>query len=64
MKNFIALMYTKKATINIYEELYSFDVLQSWTKYLEQNGKIQQNWTGKEKFEIYFACFLTTIPKV
>ena len=29
--------------------------LQSRTKYLEQNGVIQENWTGKEKFGI---CFL------
>ena len=31
--------------------------LQSWTKYLEQNGIIQLNWTGEEKFDICFCMF-------
>ena len=30
---------------------------QSRTKYLEQNRKIQQNWTGQEKFYIYIYVF-------
>ena len=30
---------------------------QSQTKYLEQNGVIQQNWTGKEKFGIFLRVF-------
>ena len=31
--------------------------LQSWTKYLEQNGVNQKNWTGKKTFGIYFCVF-------
>ena len=31
--------------------------LQSWAKYLEQNREIQSNWTGQEKFDIYFCLF-------
>ena len=31
--------------------------LQYWTKYLEQNREIQQNWIGQEKFDIYFCVF-------
>ena len=38
--------------------------LQSRTKYLEQNGVVQQNWTGKEKFGMCFCVFLTAIDKV
>ena len=33
-------------------------------KYLEQNGVIQYNWTGKQKFGICFCMFLTAICKV
>ena len=29
--------------------------LQSWTKYLEQSQEIQQNWTGLQRFNIYFS---------
>ena len=32
--------------------------LQSWTKYLEQDKKIQQNWTEAENFN---NCFCTTL---
>ena len=32
--------------------------LQSWTKYLEQDKKIQQNWTEAENFS---NCFCTTL---
>ena len=32
--------------------------LQSQTKYLEQNGVIQQKRTGKEKFGIRFCVFI------
>ena len=31
--------------------------LQSWAKYLEKNREIQYNWTGLEKFDIYFCVF-------
>ena len=31
--------------------------LQSQTKYFQQYRKIQYNWTGKEKFSIYFCMF-------
>ena len=27
--------------------------LQSLTKYMEQNRKVQQSWTGQEKFDIH-----------
>ena len=30
---------------------------QSRAKYLEQNREIQRNWSGKEKFDIYFRVF-------
>ena len=33
----------------------------SGPKYLEKNSEIQENWTGKEKFGIYFCVFLTAI---
>ena len=33
------------------------DDLQSYAKYLEQTREIQQNWTGQEKFDIYFCVF-------
>ena len=36
-------------------------MLQSWTKYLEQNKKIKQNWTGAESFDncfcVRFDCY-------
>ena len=38
--------------------------LQSRTKYVEQNGTIQENWTGEKKLVSVFACFLTAIGKV
>ena len=39
--------------------------LQSWTKYFEQNGVIQYNWAGEEKFGIcfcvFFDCYLQSL---
>ena len=37
------------------KELYRVTMLQSRTKYLEQNEVIQYKWTGKEKFGICFC---------
>ena len=31
------------------------------TKYLEQNREIQQQWTGHEKFDIYFLMFFHSL---
>ena len=36
---------------------------QFWAKYLEQSREIQKNWTGQEKFDIYFCLFFTIIAK-
>ena len=37
---------------------------QSGTKHLGQNREIHQDWTGKEKFDIYFCIFFwLLLPK-
>ena len=33
-----------------------------WNK-LEKTSRTGQDWTGQEKFDIYFACFLTATAK-
>ena len=32
--------------------------LKPYRKYLEQNKETQHNWTGQEKFDIYFCVIL------
>ena len=34
---------------------------QTQTKYLKQNREIQQQWTGHEKFDIYFLMFFHSL---
>ena len=58
-----SILYVQSLEI-IFSSFYSFlvlaqflSVLQSWTGYLGWNGGIQYNWTGQEKFGIYFCVF-------
>ena len=58
---FLAKTYAKSMLTKLLSNFISasqvVNILQSWAKCLEQNREIQWNWTGQEKFDIYFGVF-------